>query len=99
MVDKHACFAGRTLRIIGLIKTSVEGYQCSLTFMIHHQRPSLPSSIYTVVNNQNHMRVVEDCVKLKSTTSVNLSEIRPIIFPSICLPEFKDREVKNLKWV
>ena len=81
------------------METSEEGHQYSSTFMIQHQRPLTASSVYTVVNNENHMGLVEDSVQTKPITSVSLSEIKTIIFLSICLPGFEDREVKNLKWV
>ena len=66
--------------------------------MIQDQGYRQPAAVHTVVNIENHMGV-EDRVETKPTTSVNLSEIKRIIFLSICLPESKDREVKNLKGV
>ena len=45
------------------------------------------------------MGLAEDYVQTKPTTSVNLSEIKTIVFLGICLPGFEDREVENLKWV
>ena len=81
------------------METSEEGHQYSSTFIIQHERPLSASSAYTVVNNENHIGLVENCVQTRPTTSVNLSEVKTIIFLSICLPRFEDREVKNLKWV
>lgn len=48
-----------------------------------------------IVDNDNCMGVAEDWDQTNTTTSVNLSESKTIIFPSICLPVFKDSEVKN----
>ena len=73
----------------------LRGHQYSLTSLIEHKDHVQPAAVPRSWTMRIVWGVAEAWVQTNTTTSVDLSEPKPIIFPSICLPRFEDSEVKN----